>query len=94
MDFDVRILHPAAFGLVAAEFDERIKIIAGSILGDTTGGSFCKSLRVLAHHGGRGLVADSITSTCCYLMGLGKVAVGVGQRIVAESHYRAVFAAS
>ena len=83
-DFDVRVLHQAAFGHIAIEADQRVEAIAAKILGDASAVNSKVRLRLHCEHGGAGLVSIYDKSTCGYLMAARQVAPGVRQRLVAE----------
>ena len=84
LDFDARILHQAAFGQFAVEFDMRVEGIAISILGnvDTDSLAMCKrKLRILSSHGGGGLVTYADRSACGFLVAVRQIVTGVSQRL-------------
>ena len=86
LDFDVRILHQAAFGQLASEVDQRVEGIAARILGEVSIDSCKERVRILTAHGGGGLASYADKSTCGYLMAARQVAAGVGQRLTAEGN--------
>ena len=86
LDFDVRVLHPAAIGQIAIEFDRRVEETAARILGERDSSGCHQRLRIHTLHGGGGLTSYSDKSACGYLVAVREVAVGVAQRLGAQGH--------
>ena len=80
----MRILHQAAIGQIAVEFDERVDGIAAKILGERDAAICRGRIRVFTSHGAGGIIASTDKSACGCLMAARQVATGVAQRLVTD----------